>query len=93
MAAITIQCPEEVLISLKEDPKAFGKDLILAAAKIIYELGRLSSGRSAKLAGLSGAKFLQRAAEFKVPAWDLMEGEFKRDMRHAGNCGTLWSKE
>lgn len=83
MTTITIQCPDEVLISLKEDALSFGRDLTLAAAMKFYELGRLSSGRAAELAGLSRVEFLQKAAEFKVPAWDLTEEELREDIRHA----------
>ena len=83
MTTITIQCPDEVLISLKEDAESFGRDLTLAAAMKFYELGRLSSGRAADLAGLSRVAFLSRAAEFKVPAWDLTEGELREDLANA----------
>jgi len=32
MTSVTIECPDEVLISLKDDPVSFGRDLRLAAA-------------------------------------------------------------
>ena len=83
MTTITIQCPDEVLISLKEDAAAFGRDLALTAAMKYYELGRLSSGRAAELAGLSRVEFLRRAAEFRVPAWDLSHEELQEDLRNA----------
>jgi predicted HTH domain antitoxin len=80
---VTIQCPDEVLISLKTDAASFGRDIALAAAMKLYELGRLSSGRAAQLAGLARVEFLRRAAEFKVPAWDLSEDELRQDARNA----------
>jgi predicted HTH domain antitoxin len=83
MATITIKCPEEVLISLKDTPESFGRNLTLAAAMKYYELGRLSSGRAAELAGIPRIEFLRRTAEFKVPAWDLTESELKKDLEHA----------
>lgn len=83
MTTIAIQCPDEILISLKEDAAAFGRDLALAAAMKFYELGRLSSGRAAELAGLPRVEFLRRAAEFRVPAWDLNTEDLREDFRSA----------
>ena len=83
MATITIECPDAVLISLKEDADSFRRELALAAAMKFFELGRLSSGRAAELAGLTRVAFLQRAAEFKVPAWDLTDDELRGDFDRA----------
>ncbi len=83
MPTITIECPDAVLISLKEDAESFKRNLALAAAMKFYELGRLSSGRAAELAGLPRVEFLHRAAEFKVPAWELTEEQLREDLRHA----------
>lgn len=83
MPTITIECPEEVLISLKDTPESFGRNITLAAAMKYYELGRLSSGRAAELAGIPRVEFLRRAGEFKVPAWDLSEAELEEDLRNA----------
>jgi predicted HTH domain antitoxin len=83
MTTIAIQCPDEVLISLKEDADAFRRDLALMAAMKFHELGKLSSGRAAELAGISRVEFLNRAAEFHVPAWDLAAEELREDVRHA----------
>jgi predicted HTH domain antitoxin len=83
MTTITIKCPEEVLVSLKEDADTFSRTITLMAAMKFYELGRLSSGRAAELAGLSRLDFLRRAGEFKVPAWDLHEQELRLDLSHA----------
>jgi hypothetical protein len=45
--------PPLALISLKTDREAFSKELPLLAAVKLFELGRLSSGRAAQLAGIS----------------------------------------
>ena len=83
MTTITIQCPEEILVALKEDAQSFGRDITLTAAMKFYELGRLSSGRAAELAGLSRVAFLRRAAEFNISAWDLTATELRKDMDNA----------
>jgi len=48
-----------------------------------YELGRLSSGRAAQLAGLSRVAFLHKAAEYRVPALDLTAAELEDDAQNA----------
>ena len=83
MTSITVQCPDEVLISLKEDADTFGRELSLAAAMKLYELGRLSSGRAAQLAGLSRVAFLNRAGDYRVPIFDATAEELERDARNA----------
>ncbi len=83
MTMIDIQCPDQILISLKEDAETFRRDLILAAAMKYYELGKLSSGRAAELAGISRVEFLGRTAEFRVPAWDMTVDELRQDLEHA----------
>lgn len=83
MARIELDCPEEVLQSLKEDPAAFANDLRWHAAVKFYELGRLSSGRAAELAGVSRVTFLQRLAEFGTSAIDETRGEIESDEANA----------
>jgi predicted HTH domain antitoxin len=83
MTSITFQCPDEILISLKDDADSFRRDLTLAAAMKFYELGRLSSGRAAELAGIPRVEFLRRAYEFNVPAWDLDEEDIIKDLANA----------
>jgi predicted HTH domain antitoxin len=83
VATITIQCPDEVLISLKEDAETFSRDLPLAAAMKLYELGKLSSGRAAQLAGLSRVAFLNRASDYRVPIYDATAEELQEDVRNA----------
>jgi predicted HTH domain antitoxin len=83
MISITVQCPDEVLISLKEDAESFSRELPLAAAMKLYELGRLSSGRAAQLAGLSRVAFLSRTSEYRVPIFDATAEELQEDVRNA----------
>ena len=58
MSTIEIQVPEEALISLKLDADSFARELLLLAAAKLFELGKLSSGRAAQLAGISRVEFL-----------------------------------
>ena len=59
---IVIDVPEEVFSAEKTDEAGFARELCLMAAVKLYELGQLSSGRAAELAGLSRAEFLLRGS-------------------------------
>jgi predicted HTH domain antitoxin len=66
MRQITIDVPEKVLLAEKMDVDAFGRELRLLAAVKMYELGRLSSGRAAELAGMSRVEFLLALGRYGV---------------------------
>jgi len=83
MTTISIPCTDEILISLKEDASAFTKDLRMAAAVKFYEMGRLSSGRAAELAGVPRVVFLHRLGEYGVSALDQSRDELGEDLKNA----------
>ena len=63
---ITIEVPEKVLLAEKADEASFARELRMLAAIKLYELGRLSSGRAAELAGMSRVEFLLALGRYKV---------------------------
>jgi predicted HTH domain antitoxin len=63
---ITISIPEKVLLAEKTDEVSFAQELCVLAAVKLYELGRLSSGRAAELAGMSRVEFLLALGRYKV---------------------------
>lgn len=63
---IIIDVPESVLLAEKTDAASFGRQMRLLSAIKLYELGRLSSGRAAELAGTSRVEFLTRLGDYQV---------------------------
>lgn len=83
MSQILLEVPDESLLALHTRAEQAGPALLLAAAVKLHELGRLSSGAAARLAGLPRAAFLQRLAEYGVEAFRLTESELSREVRLA----------
>ena len=79
---IVIDVPERVLLAEKTDGSSFARELLILAAVKLYELGRLSSGRAAELAGMARVEFLLELGRYKVFPFEAelrdLEGE------HAG---------
>jgi predicted HTH domain antitoxin len=63
---IVIDVPEKVLLAEKTDEATFGRELRILAAIKLFELGRLSSGRAAELAGMPRVEFLLALGRYKV---------------------------
>lgn len=80
---LELEVPEEILVSLKESSQEFSKDLLMLAAVKLYELGKLSSGRAAQLAGVSRVSFLQSLSRYNVFIFDLTEEELRQDLANA----------
>jgi predicted HTH domain antitoxin len=63
---ITLDIPEKVLLAEKTDEISFAREVRMLAAVKLYELGRLSSGRAAELAGMPRIEFLLALSRYKV---------------------------
>jgi predicted HTH domain antitoxin len=75
--------PQESILALETSPGEFAADFRMAAAMKYYELGRLSSGAAARLAGVPRAVFLARLAEYGVDTFRLTEEQLQRETRLA----------
>jgi len=83
MSTVQIEIPEEVLISLKETPETIVRELPILAAVKLFEIGKLSSGRAAQLAGMSRVQFLLVLGKYQVSPFSLTAEELERDVDNA----------
>ena len=63
---VVIDIPEKILLAQKTDEIGFSRELRMLAAVKLYELGRLSSGIAAELAGISRVEFLLNLNRYRV---------------------------
>jgi predicted HTH domain antitoxin len=80
MTEVMMNLPEKASLALKVPTEALGKELLLAAAVKLYELGRLSSGAAAELAGVPKPLFLAKLADYEVCTFDLKKEELQREL-------------
>ena len=83
MSEITMSIPDRPLLALKVTPEQAADELRLAAAMKLYELGRLSSGAAAELAGIPRCLFLTKLADYGIDTFRLTEEELKSEGRLA----------
>jgi predicted HTH domain antitoxin len=83
MSQVTLSIPDELLLALKATPDEFASRLRFAASVKLYEMGELSSGAAAQLAGVPKPQFLSRLAEYGVDTFDLTEEELIHDRDNA----------
>jgi hypothetical protein len=80
MTELVISLPDTTSLALKVPAEAVGKVLLLAAAAKLFEMGRLSSGAAAELAGIPKPVFLAKLADYGVSTFDLKSEELQREM-------------
>ena len=83
MSQVIFAVPDDLVSALHSTPDAVASKIRLAASLKLYEMGELSSGAAAQLAGLSKPEFLNRLADFGVATFDLTDEELTRDVRNA----------
>ncbi|MCL4488984.1 MAG: UPF0175 family protein [Chloroflexi bacterium] len=83
MNQIILELPSETLLALKVQPETAAEAVRMAAAVKFWEMGKLSSGAAAQLAGVPRVIFLSRLADYGVDTFQLTEEELAKETRLA----------
>ena len=83
MSQLVADIPDESLLSLKLTTDAAAGEIRFAAAVKLYELGKLSSGAAAKLAGVPRVLFLSKLADYDVDTFRLTAHDLEQETRLA----------
>jgi predicted HTH domain antitoxin len=83
MSRIEMDIPDESLLALKLSEEQAEETIRMAAAVKFFELGRLSSGAAAHLAGVPRVVFLSRLADYGVDTFRLTSEDLLKERRLA----------
>ncbi len=83
MKTLTITIPDELPASLDMSDEQFQQEARLLLAVKFYELGMVSAGVAAQLAGVDRVSFLTSLSRYGVPAINLQEEEVEHEIEEA----------
>jgi predicted HTH domain antitoxin len=80
MSTMTIDCGPELAVALGRRVGELEGEVRLASALKFFELGRISSGLAARLAGMSRVEFLMICGRYGVTVFQQTEEELISDV-------------
>lgn len=83
MQTVSLEIPASTLAALGESPDEFVNEMRIAAAVKWYELGKLSQGKAAEVAGLSRSAFIEALFRMKVSPLQYAEKELSEELADA----------
>ena len=66
MQELTLKYPDNFELAIQTTPEEFESQIRLMAALKMFELGKLSSGKAAELAGISRIEFFEMCGRYQV---------------------------
>ncbi len=82
MQQLTIEYPDALLVALGMRAEQFEQEARFALAAKLFEMGRLSSGKAARLAGMDRVTFLLSLNRIGVAMLDLDAAEMEDEQRY-----------
>ena len=83
MRTVTIPYPDDLPEALGQSPESFERQIRFLVAAKIYELGHISSGQAADLAGINRAEFLEELGHHRIPVFNYSLSELEQEIQEA----------
>ena len=83
MVQLTLNVPDDLDLALNVEPGALSRELLFAAAVKLFELGKISSGKAAEVAGVPKPLFLAKLIDVGVSASKLNGKDIDEDIANA----------
>ncbi|MGB8645333.1 MAG: UPF0175 family protein [Anaerolineae bacterium] len=80
---VMLELPEDVFSVLRSTPDHFADEMRLAASVKWYEMGLISQGKAAEVAGLSRSDFIMSLARFNVSPFQVTPEELAQKAKRA----------
>jgi predicted HTH domain antitoxin len=88
MKQITLEYPDGLELAVQTTPEELQAQIRLMAALKMFELGKLSSGKAAELAGMSRVEFFEVCGRYRVSLFNYspeeLEAELHADLEATG---------
>ncbi len=83
MNTLTIEYPSEVLWALQQEPDEFAEEARLLLAIKLYEMGKMSTGLAARLAGVPRVAFFYLLGKYGLSPFGATAEELEEDFNNA----------
>jgi predicted HTH domain antitoxin len=81
MKKVTLECPDDFELAVQTTPEELEAQIRLMAALKMFELGKLSSGKAAELAGLPRVEFFEMCGRYRVSVFNYTPEELEAELR------------
>ena len=80
MKTISIEIPETAFSALRKSPDEFAQKMQIAGAVKWYEMGEISQGKAAEIAGLNRAEFIDVLSRYQVYSFQYTPQELAEEI-------------
>lgn len=80
---LRIPYPEKLPEAMGQTPDEFEHEMRFLVAAKLYELGRITSGRAADVAGMERADFLNELGAHRISVWNYDAEELEQEIEAA----------
>ncbi len=80
MAELKVQYPDDLLVTSGKPRSLVEADLRFQLAVRLFEIGQLSLGKAAELAGLGRPRFAEELGRLKIPVVNLDDAEIQTEL-------------